>query len=388
VDTRATRWGRGSLRKRPGRDAWELRVSAGRDPLTRRYRYVSRSFRGSKKEAEVALAQLLTEVSQGRGGLVGADTTLAQLVEAWLELKRDSLSPTTWEGYAGKARFRLIPALGDIPVRKLTVEQIDRFYRALSRDASLSASTIRQLHNILTGSLDQAIRWHWRSDNPARLATLPPVRSAELHPPSPDEVMSAIASASPEFAIFLRVAAAVGGRRGEIGALRWLAVDLESRELVISRALIESSGGTVLEKDTKSHQARRVALDEGTVTALAEWKTTCVARANACGIQLQQGSYVFSPEVDGSVPWKPFHWTSAWRRVRAKSGIDRSYRLHDLRHFAATRLLNAGVPVRTVSNRLGHARPATTLNIYAHFVPASDHVAAEVLGGLLDGRQQ
>jgi integrase len=388
VDTRATRWGRGSLRKRPGRDAWELRVSAGRDPLTRRYRYVSRSFRGSKKEAEVALAQLLTEVSQGRGGLVGADTTLAQLVEAWLELKRDSLSPTTWEGYAGKARFRLIPALGEIPVRKLTVEQIDRFYRALSRDASLSASTIRQLHNILTGSLDQAIRWHWRSDNPARLATLPPVRSAELHPPSPDEVMSAIASASPEFAIFLRVAAAVGGRRGEIGALRWLAVDLESRELVISRALIESSGGTVLEKDTKSHQARRVALDEGTVTALAEWKTTCVARANACGIQLQQGSYVFSPEVDGSVPWKPFHWTSAWRRVRAKSGIDRSYRLHDLRHFAATRLLNAVVPVRTVSNRLGHARPATTLNIYAHFVPASDHVAAEVLGGLLDGRQQ
>ena len=388
MDTRATRWGRGSLRKRPGRDAWELRVSAGRDPLTRRYRYVSRSFRGSKKEAEVALAQLLTEVSQGRGGYVGADATLAQLVEAWLELKRDSLSPTTWEGYAGKARFRLIPALGEIPVRKLTVEQIDRFYRALSRDASLSASTIRQLHNILTGSLDQAIRWHWRSDNPARLATLPPVRSAELHPPSPDEVMSAIASASPEFAIFLRVAAAVGGRRGEIGALRWLAVDLESRELVISRALIESSGGTVLEKDTKSHQARRVALDEGTVTALAEWKTTCVARANACGIQLQQGSYVFSPEVDGSVPWKPFHWTSAWRRVRAKSGIDRSYRLHDLRHFAATRLLNAGVPVRTVSNRLGHARPATTLNIYAHFVPASDHVAAEVLGGLLDGRQQ
>lgn len=388
MDKRATRWGRGSLRKRPGRDAWELRVSAGRDPLTHRYRYVSRSFPGSKKEAEAALAQLLTEVSQGRGGYVGADATLAQLVEAWLELKRDSLSPTTWEGYAGKARFRLIPALGDIPVRKLTVEQIDRFYRALSRDALLSASTIRQLHNILTGSLDQAIRWHWRSDNPARLATLPPVRSAELHPPSPDEVMSAIASASPEFAIFLRVAAAVGGRRGEIGALRWLAVDLESRELVISRALIESSGGTVLEKDTKSHQARRVALDEGTVTALAEWKTTCVARANACGIQLQQGSYVFSPEVDGSVPWKPFHWTSAWRRVRAKSGIDRSYRLHDLRHFAATRLLNAGVPVRTVSNRLGHARPATTLNIYAHFVPASDHVAAEVLGGLLDGRQQ
>jgi integrase len=330
----------------------------------------------------------LTEVSQGRGGHVGADTTLAQLVEAWLELKRDSLSPTTWEGYAGKARFRLIPALGDIPVRKLTVEQIDRFYRALSRDASLSASTIRQLHNILTGSLNQAIRWHWRSDNPARLATLPPTRPPELHPPSPGEVISAIASASPEFATFLRVAAAVGGRRGEVGALRWSAIDLGSRELVISRALIESSGGTVEEKDTKSHQARRLALDEGTVAALTDWKTACTVRANACGVELLPDSYVFSPEVDGSLPWRPFHWTSAWRRVRAKSGIDRSYRLHDLRHFAATRLLNAGVPVRTVSNRLGHARPATTLNVYAHFVPASDQVAAEVLGDLLDGRQQ
>ena len=64
-------------------------------------------------------------------------------------------------------------------------------------------------------------------------------------------------------------------------------------------------------------------------------------------------------------------------------GIDPAVRLHDLRHFAATRLLDAGVPVETVSGRLGHARPATTLNVYAHFIPASDQVAADVLGALL-----
>ena len=72
-----------------------------------------------------------------------------------------------------------------------------------------------------------------------------------------------------------------------------------------------------------------------------------------------------------------------WRRLRERVGIDKSVRLHDLRHFTATRLLDAGVPVKTVSGRLGHARPATTLNIYAHFVPATDRLAADAMGRIL-----
>jgi integrase len=359
-------------------------VSVGRDPVTKRYRYVSRSFSGTKKQAEAALAVLLTEVNAGAGGHKGTDAaTLGDLVEQWLDLRKESLSVTTWDAYAGKARFRLIPALGDMQVRRLAVRDIDAFYRSLARDHDLAPSTIRQIHNVLKGSLDQAVRWGWRTDNPARLATLPPQRQADVRPPSPVEVLHVIQAADQEFATFLRIAAAVGSRRGEVSALRWSAVDLDAGELKIVRAIVEDADGKLHEKDTKTHQARRIALDDGTVAALRHWRRTLEERAAACGATLPAEGFVFSPDVDGARPWRPYRWTSAWRKVRDKAGIDKAVRLHDLRHFAATHLLDAGVPVKTVSGRLGHARPATTLNVYAQFIPSTDRTAADVMGRIL-----
>jgi integrase len=375
-------YGGGSLRRRGDRK-WELRVSTGRDPVRGRYRYVSRTVRGTRKEAEAALAALVTQVNTGAGGHTATDASVGELIEQWLDLKRDALSLTTWEGYAGKARFRLIPALGKVSVRKLTVRDIDAFYRALARDEQLAASTIRQIHNVLTGSLDQAVRWGWRSDNPARLATLPSVRRADIRPPAPADVMAAIQRADQELALFVRISAVIGGRRGEVGALRWTDVDLAGGDLSITKALVESRDRSIYEKDTKTHQARRIALDAATVEALRAWRSEVEARATPFGVIARPDGFVFSPELDGSKPWRPYHWTSAWRRLRDLIGIDPAVRLHDLRHFTATRLLDAGVPVKTVSGRLGHARPATTLNVYAHFIPATDRVAADVIGGLL-----
>ena len=139
----------------------------------------------------------------------------------------------------------------------------------------------------------------------------------------------------------------------------------------------------MFEKDTKTHQARRVAVDEGTLAALGEWRLECERRAALCGVPLAPDGYVFSPEPEGSVPWKPMHCTIQWRSLRKRVGINPAIRLHDLRHFAATRLLDAGVPVKTVSGRLGHSRPTTTLNVYAHFVPATDRIAADAMGRIL-----
>ena len=203
-----------------------------------------------------------------------------------------------------------------------------------------------------------------------------------MRPPAPAEVLAAIEGADPEFAVFIRVAAAAGSRRGEVGVLRWPAVDMEGKQLVISKELIESSTRAI-RKDTKTHQARRIALDAGTVAALRAWREECDRRAALCGVAVLPDGYVFSAQPDGSEPWRPYRWTSAWRRLRDRAGIDKSVRLHDLRHFRATRLLDAGVPVKTVSGRLGHARPATALHIYAHFVPATDRLAADSMGRIL-----
>src|SRR5262249_30730026 len=140
----------------------------------------------------------------------------------------------------------------------------------------------------------------------------------------------------------------------------------------------------VVEKDTKTHAERRVTLDAATVKMLKSHHKSCAAIAKKCGATLGASAYVFSREVDGSLPWRPGYVTLAFTRLRDELGLS-SVRLHDLRHFNATNLLANGTDVRTVSGRLGHADASTTLNIYSHFVEHADRDAASSIGGLLDG---
>ncbi|MGH9009281.1 MAG: tyrosine-type recombinase/integrase, partial [Acidimicrobiia bacterium] len=135
----------------------------------------------------------------------------------------------------------------------------------------------------------------------------------------------------------------------------------------------------------KTYRSRRIALDPGTVKALEEQRTRMENRAEICEAQLVADAYVFARDVAGRVPWRPDSGaTGRFLRLRKKIGLD-TVRLHDLRHYVATRLLDGGVPVRAVSERLGHATATTTLAIYAHAVPATDRKAAEMMGELLDG---
>jgi len=93
-------------------------------------------------------------------------------------------------------------------------------------------------------------------------------------------------------------------------------------------------------------------------------------------------SFVFSSAPDGSRPWNPNHVTKRFIHYRRRAGLAH-FRLHDLRHFMATEMLARGVPVPTVSQRLGHARASTTLNVYAHRIPGADRDAANLLGELI-----
>lgn len=106
-------------------------------------------------------------------------------------------------------------------------------------------------------------------------------------------------------------------------------------------------------------------------------------QALMCGVPLPAAAFLFSHEPDGSVPWRPGFASLKFRRLRDELGLD-DVRLHDLRHFVATTLLAAGVDLRTVAGRLGHAGGGrTTLAVYAHFQQAPDRVAADLLGKLL-----
>jgi len=371
----------GSLRQKT-RGVWEIRFEAGRDPLTGKRRQISRSIRGSKRDAQQALNALVAEADTG--GFVGTAMTFEQLTVQWLALAENDLSPTTLRRYKNLLSKRILPALGDRLVNNIRTRDLDRLYLGLANEVGLAPATIRQAHAIIRRAFRQAVRWGWIATNPAVNATPPRLVKADLSPPDVLQVGKLIQEASandPELSRFLHIAASTGARRGELCALRWSNLDPKLHTLTIERSIIELAGG-ISEKDTKTHANRRIALDPVTLKVFEKQRASATALAALAGCALSSDSYVFSREPDGMVPWAPGNVTKRFQALRHLLGYD-EMRLHDLRHFAATRLMAAGVPVRTVSGRLGHANPSTTLSVYSHFVEASDQVAAGVMEGLL-----
>ena len=186
----------------------------------------------------------------------------------------------------------------------------------------------------------------------------------------------------PAFGCFIRLAAATGARRGELCGLRWSDIDLKARSVRIDSAVISTTETGVLEQDTKTHNARTVTLDPKTVAELRSHRARMQARASDTGCELGADGFVFSHEADGARCWRPDNVSTKWDRQRDRIGLA-GVRLHDLRHFQATMLLRAGVPVKNVSKRLGHRNAATTFNVYAQYIEGDDHTAADVIGQLL-----
>ncbi len=169
-------------------------------------------------------------------------------------------------------------------------------------------------------------------------------------------------------------------------ALRWRNVAFEEGVLSIERGMVFGPDGLV-EKDTKTHAVRRVALDAGTLAALDAHRELMDARAETCGVSLVEDAFVFSNSPDGSAPWFPDSVSCSFKRLCVPEGLH-DVRLRDLRHFVATQLLGAGVDVRTVAGRLGHRNAATTLNVYAHFLEQTDRAAADIIGQVIAGGRE
>ena len=376
----------GTMRERsPGR--WELVVSAGRDPATGKYRRVVRTFAStSRREAKAALAKLETEVAAGKVSF--DDPTLADLLNRWMDhITSVGRAPTTLYHYRQYIDREIVPVLGAIRLSKLTALDIDRLYGQL-RKRDLAPATIRQIHAILRASLNQAERWGLVQRNVARLASAPSQSQREQHPPDLDEVLRLMAAAvdvSPMFGLFIRVMVATGARRAEVCGLRWSDVDVKANTLTVERSYTVLPGVRA-DQPTKTRSARTVVLDPVTMTALRSGWNAAVAIAEFGGVDLERrrAGYIFAADPVGLTAWRPDVANTWWAKARTASGAAATVRMHDLRHFQATQLLDAGVPVPTVAARLGHSDGTTTMKIYAHRTKKADEAAAHVVGKLLD----
>ncbi|MCP4968484.1 MAG: site-specific integrase [bacterium] len=376
---------KGSMRRRG--ESWELRVYAGLDPVSGKHRYVQRTVKGGKREAQRALAAFVAEV--GQGDVISTDATVSDLLDRWWMTASADWSATTRRQNESAIAHHVRSDLGSVRLAKLTAADLDRWYADLRRKPgrrgqTLAASTIVRVAGVLRSALTQAVKWGWIPRNPASSSTMPKVRRAELSPPDVEAMAAMLRHVrvkDPTLHTYLQVAATTGARRSQICGLQWRDIDISARRVTFARAVVDGDKGIEV-KGTKTDREYRVALDDATAQELADHAARCVARLDVLKVRLKGSAFVFSYEVDGSKPWRPDGVTHRWTRYRREIGLE-AVRLHDVRHFMATTMLSAGVPVSVVASRLGHSRAATTLNVYSHFVDGGDQDAADMLSGLI-----
>jgi integrase len=395
---------RGHMRQR-SKGTWELRAFAGRDPVTGRDRYKTRTVKGGKRAAEEALAAFVTQVGAG----VATGNTFGELVERWFAVASvaKDWSPKTILETRRVIDGRLGP-LWPLRLDKLRTSVLDDYYAALrahggrcghrplqahgrdlcERGAPLSAATVRRTHVIVHAALEQAVAWEWIVVNPASKASPGRVDTPEIKPPTVDEVLALLRAAEKEdldLAVFLVVAAVTGARRGELCALRWTDVDLEEGTVTIRRVISQGPDGLVERNKPKTRGSlRTLSVDSGTVAVLRAHRARCAERAEACGVTLPANAFLFSHDPEGSAPWRPDSTSRRFAALRDAVGLDQEIHLHGLRHFVVTTLLGAGVELPQVAGRVGHGGGGkTTLAVYSHFQARRDREVAELLGRML-----
>ena len=372
----------GTIRKR-ARETWEVRFELGRDPGTGRRRFRYRTVRGTKKDAERALTQALHRRDTGTD-IAPARVTVAEYLQRWLrDYAAANVAPSTLRRYQ-QIVGRLLPLLGSLRLQHLRPTHIQEAYAALLQDG-LAARTVLHHHRVLREALQHAVRWQLAASNPADAVSPPRPAEREMRALTPDEVHRLLAAdGDPGLRAIIHVAVTTGLRLCELLGLRWSDLDLDGGTASISRAAQYLSGTGITFRQPKSARSRRnIALSAETVRTLREHRRRQLERRLATGPAYVDQDLVFST-ADGSVR-PPYQVQAAFRTLVQRVGLG-PVRFHDLRHTAATLMLRAGVPIKIVSTRLGHATAALTLDTYSHVTPDMQREAAAAVDAVLESR--
>jgi integrase len=373
--------------------AWYVVTEQARDEAagTRRRKWHS-GYR-TKKEAEAALVSLMSRLQQGTY-VEPNKTTLGTFLEEWVTTIRPTVRDTTFTSYDAEIRKHVIPRLGDTRLQALSPGDLNGLYAYLLKHGrlngrgGLSFKTVRYIHMIVRRALETAVRWNLLVRNPASLADPPRFRGRrpEMRTWTAEQVGAFLQATEgdPLHTVWV-LAATTGMRRGELLGLRWRDVDLKNRRLSIQRSLVAAGYETSFTEPKTARGRRSIVIDSRTAAILKEHRLAQLEDRLALGeVYQDQGMVLCRPH---GLPIHPDALTKAFIKAVKASGLPR-IRLHDLRHTHATLALQTGIHPKVVSERLGHASVAFTLDIYSHAVPAMHEEAAERLGELTWGAAQ
>ena len=430
---------RGSVRKRGNPGSWEYRLELGLQPAQRcapctsagrrparwwiegrplaccptcgselaavceRRQRTQPGFR-TKRRAEEALGEVMSALRNGSFVEPRRDLSVRDyLVEQWLPSIEANLRPSTFASYQGHVESHLVPQLGTIPLQKLSAADIDAAYKTIAREgrgcgrSGLSPVTVNHIHRTLHKALGSAVERGLLLKNPAAAVRPPRATGTDRHEMKVwtagqlrcflahvrdhngvDGQVSEIARHYPLW----RLIAMTGLRRGEAAGLRWCDVDLEAGSLAIRQTLVPVPHKEVQISQPKTAKGRRtIPLDSGTLAGLRLQADQQLRDCADWGEGWLASGYVFTAP-DGQY-LHPDRISRLFRLAVADAAAP-PIRLHDLRHTAASLMIASGVPVKVVSERLGHATAAFTMDVYQHVLPGMQQEAADRLAALVD----
>jgi len=362
----------GSISKRPN-GRWRAQISQIDG------RRISHDF-NTKLEAQEWLRTMQTQLDHGYD-YHGAKRSLENYLKKWLETCRLSLRDMTIVHYDKVIRKHIIPWIGTTQLADLSLVKIEQFYSELVRKG-IGIRTIRIVHSILHRSLGKAVHYNLLVMNPAHGATLPRYLHAEMQVLDESQVVQFLVAAhESHYEALYYLAINTGMREGELFGLKWSDLHWNAGVLYVQRQVQSVPGKGKIFVEPKTRAGRRaIKLGEGVLHKLRLHKEQQLQQKAFTGRRWVENDLMFPTSV--GTPDDPGNLRKDFLRTLERAGLP-MIRFHDLRHTAASIMLNRGVPVIVVSRRLGHAKPSTTVDIYAHLYMESQDEPARIMDEIL-----
>lgn len=368
--------GEGSIYQRKSDGRWVARLYVN-DPtgkLKPVYRYGK-----TEQDALTALRELVRKHEDG-ADLTAKDQTVAKYLHQWLDAARPSLRHKTFTNYQSIIERRITPYIGSVKLTKLAPGNIQGLYAALA-DEGLSARSIVNTHAVLRRALNQAVKWGMILRNPCAAVDVPRAARAEMQTLTREQVDTFLAfTREDRYHALYVLAVTTGMRLGELLGLKWEDLDLDGERLQVRRALQHQKGRGYVFVEPKTKRSRRtINLSQRAISALREHRRKQIAERLSFAGDWRMPDLVFANEWGAPVD-------GGWMTTRFKGLLERAglpiIRFHDLRHTAASLLLQANVHVKLVSEMLGHSTVVLTLDTYSHCIPTMHQEAARTMDQL------
>lgn len=347
------------------RKKYYVNLDFGLDPNTAKQVKKTQTF-DKLLEARAALRKHEAERDAGKT-VIPKEINLSQWLNSWMnDVVKLSKSKTTIYGYERIIEKHLTPVLGNIPLQKLTPQQLQQYYASKIRSKELSSNSVRKHHDMLNTALKLAVKQGLLSDNPASRVEAPQIKRAEINYYSMEQLQTLFQLAEgSRIEILIKLAGLLGLRREEIMGLTWNCIDFERKKIEI-RSVRTSAGDQIITKEPKTSTSRRTLHMTPDLEALLLKEQEIQHSYQAqLSDSYEASGYVFTHE--NGRPVRPNYASDLFTKFIKDHDLP-PLTLHGLRHSFASIANAKGIPMFDIGKALGHSSPATTSKIYTHLL--------------------